>query len=109
MITHLVGLAHLIAQGLLVGAGLFLTLKYLLPAFLFLHLLVSYIYLGTNPFWDFVSTTASNLLRPLRALRFGKLDFAPVVGILLLFVLLQWLPNFVLRELLKRNLTLWPQ
>ncbi|HWW02711.1 MAG TPA: hypothetical protein VNZ64_23630 [Candidatus Acidoferrum sp.] len=101
--------AHLAEQGLLVGVGLFFTLKFLLPVFLLLHLLVSYVYVGTNPLWDFVSTTSHNLLRPIKALRYGKLDLAPVAGVLLTLVLLHWLPNLVLRWLLERNLTLWPQ
>jgi hypothetical protein len=109
VLTRARSLLHLVEQGLLVGAGLFFTLKYLLPVFLLLHLLVSYVYLGTNPFWDFVSTTAGNLLRPLRAVRYGKLDFAPLVGVLLVLALLHWLPNFLLRKLLEKNLTLWPQ
>jgi len=102
-------LAHLAEQGLLVGGGLVLTLKYLLPVILLLHLIVSYVYLGTSPLWDFISSTARNLLRPVQALRYGKLDLAPLAGILLILLALHWLPNYVLRKLLEKNLTLWPQ
>jgi hypothetical protein len=101
--------AHLVAQGLLLSIQLFLTLKYVLPVFLFIHLIVSYVYLGSNPIWDFISTTARNLLSPLRGLRFARLDFAPVAGVILISLLLHWLPNRILAELAKRNLTLWPQ
>ncbi len=102
-------LAHLAEQAFLVGGGLVLTLKFLLPVFLVLHLVVSYVYLGTSPLWDFVSNTARNLLRPVRALRYGKVDLAPLAGILLILLLLHWLPNYVMRRLLEKNLTLWPQ
>jgi hypothetical protein len=102
-------LTHVAEQGLLVGGGLFFTLKFLLPVFLLLHLFVSYVYVGTSPFWDFIATTARNLLRPLKALRYGKLDFAPAVGILIILALLHWVPNLVVRKLLEKNLSLWPQ
>ena len=53
-----------------------------------LHLLNSYIYFGKHPFWNYVTAEAQTLLRPLRAvpLRAGKADFAPVVGIVLVFL-----------------------
>ncbi len=101
--------AYLLGQGLLISAGLVFTLKYLIPPFLFLHLVASYVYLGSNPLWDFVSTTARNVLVPLKWLRFAKLDFAPVAGVALVFLLLHWLPNFILNYLALKNLTLWPQ
>jgi uncharacterized protein YggT (Ycf19 family) len=104
-------LAHLFEQGLLVGSSLFFSLKYLLPVFLFLYLLASYIYLGKHTLWDFISTTARNLLAPLRGLplRFSRLDFAPIAGVALIFLLLHWLPGFVVAALDRRHLTLWPQ
>ena len=54
-----------------------------------LHLLNSYIYFGRHPFWNYVNAGAQTLLRPLRAvpLRAGKADFAPVVGIALVFLM----------------------
>jgi hypothetical protein len=36
------------------------------------------------------------------------LDFAPLLGIVLLLVLLHTLPYLVLRDLLARNLPVWP-
>jgi hypothetical protein len=101
--------AHVVAQGLLVSAGLVLTLEYLLPIFLLLYSLVSYVYLGSSPLWDFVSATARNLLVPIKSWRYGKLDFAPLAGTVLIVALLHWLPNLLLWKLLQRNLTLWPQ
>jgi uncharacterized protein YggT (Ycf19 family) len=103
--------AHLTGQGLLVSLGLLLSLKYMLPVFLLLHLVASYVYLGSNPLWDFVAATAGNLIAPLRGLplRFGKVDFAPVVGVVLILGLLQWLPNLVLDKLAAAKLSAWPQ
>jgi uncharacterized protein YggT (Ycf19 family) len=91
-------------------------LKSILPLFLFLHLLVSYVYLGSSPVWDFISLTARNLLAPLKwlPLRTRRVDFAPLVGIVLILLLLVAVPHFV-QVLLKSeplkqyNLTLWPQ
>jgi hypothetical protein len=42
-------------------------------------------------------------------LRWGRVDFAPLVGIILLLLLLHALPNLVLSQLSRRNLTIWPQ
>jgi len=102
---------HLLEQGLLVGAGLYLSLKYLLPVFLLLHLIGTYVYLGHNPLWGFVSTTARNILAPLRRLplRYAMVDFAPLAGAVLIFLLLHVLPVHGLPWLEKQyHLKLWP-
>lgn len=96
---------HLVEQGLLLGVALCLSLQYFLPLFLFAHLISSYVYLGTNPLWDFVGVTSRNLLKPLRSvpLRFAKFDFAPLVGAALIFLLLHWVPNRVMSAMAARN------
>ena len=80
--------AHRIEESLVIGLGSYLTWKYLIGALLVLHLLNSYIYFGKYPFWAYVNAEAQTLLSPLRAvpLRAGKVDFAPVVGIALVFL-----------------------
>jgi uncharacterized protein YggT (Ycf19 family) len=101
---------HLAEQGLLVGTALYFTLQYLLPLFLFLHLIASYVYLGASPLWEFIGATARNLLRPLRwlPLRLARFDFAPVAGVVLIFLLLHWLPKFILGQMAEHNVSLWP-
>ncbi|MGA3283590.1 MAG: hypothetical protein ABSD57_03925 [Verrucomicrobiota bacterium] len=81
--------AHRIEQSLLIGLGSYLVWKFVIGALLALHLLNSYVYLGKHPFWHYVNATAQTLLKPLRAvpLRAGKVDFAPVAGIVLAFLL----------------------
>lgn len=103
--------AHLIEQGLLVGTALYLSLQYVLPLFLFAHLVASYVYLGANPLWDFVAATARNILAPLRRvpLRLARFDFAPVVGVVLIFLVLHWLPNLILAAMAQHRLSVWPQ
>ncbi len=102
--------AHLVEQGLLIGVALWFTLQYLLPVFLLLHLVTSYVYLGSNPVWDFVGATARNLLVPLGwlPLRIGRLDFSPFVGVLLLLLLLHWMPNLILGRMAENNVSPWP-
>jgi uncharacterized protein YggT (Ycf19 family) len=80
--------AHRIEESLVIGLGSYLTWKYLAGALLVLHLLNSYIYFGKHPFWSYVNAEAQTLLSPLRAvpLRAGKVDFAPVVGMVLVFL-----------------------
>ena len=103
--------AHLVEQGLLIGTALYLSLQYVLPVFLFLHLIASYVYLGSSPLWDFVGATARNLLTPLRRLplRIARFDFAPLAGVILIFSVLHWLPNFILRTMAQNNVSTWPQ
>ena len=103
--------AHLVEQGLLAGLGLYFSLKFLLPAFLFVHLIACYVYLGNSPLLDFIGTTAHHLLAPLRRLplRLGRVDFAPVVGMVLILLLLHALPDFIVGKLGEMKLNLWPQ
>lgn len=87
-------------QALLIGLCAYLTWKYVLVALLLLHLLNSYVYLGNRPLWNFVNGAARKLLAPLRPLplRWGMMDFSPVVGMALVFVAAElagrWLPRF---------------
>src|SRR5262249_257393 len=52
-------------QSALTGVAVYFSLKYLLPAFLLVHLIASYVYLGKNSVWGFIHATARNLLSPL--------------------------------------------
>jgi uncharacterized protein YggT (Ycf19 family) len=78
--------AHRLEQAGAIGLGVYLSWKYLIGAVLGLYLLNSYVYLGRHWFWNFVSVTGHNLLLPLRwlPLRFGRIDFSPLVGIALI-------------------------
>ncbi|MGA2789042.1 MAG: hypothetical protein ABSF60_16100 [Verrucomicrobiota bacterium] len=80
--------AHRIEEALAIGLGSYLAWKYLISALLVLHLLNSYIYFGKHPFWAYVNAEAQTLLSPLRRvpLRAGRVDFAPVVEIALVFL-----------------------
>jgi hypothetical protein len=102
-------LSFLLAQGCLIGLALVFTLKFLLPPFLFLHLILSYVFLGSHPLWDFISATAGRLLLPLRRVRVAKLDFSPLAGVALILILLHWLPDYLLARLAAKNVILWPQ
>jgi len=83
-----VSVAHRLEESLVIGLGGYLAWKYAVSALLVLYLLNSYIYFGKHPFWNYVATEAQTLLRPLRVvpLRVGKADFAPVVGMVLVFL-----------------------
>jgi uncharacterized protein YggT (Ycf19 family) len=83
-----VSAAQQIEAALIVGLNSYLVWKYVIAALLALHLLNSYIYFGKNPFWSYVNAEARTLLSPLRALplQAGKVDFAPVVGLALVFL-----------------------
>jgi uncharacterized protein YggT (Ycf19 family) len=78
---------HRIEESLAIGLGSYLAWKFIAAALLVLHLLNTYIYFGKHPFWNYVNATAQVLLSPLRKipLRAGKVDFAPVVGIVIIF------------------------
>jgi uncharacterized protein YggT (Ycf19 family) len=88
---------HRLEQSLVIGLGAYLPLKFLIAGLLCLYLLNSYVYLGDLPFWSFINHTGGQLLRPLRMLplRIGKLDFAPLVVLALVFLA----ASFAAREL----------
>ena len=88
VIPPLVSPVHRIEESLVIGLGSYLAWKYLIGVLLVLHLLNSYIYFGKHPFWAYVNAEAQTLLSPLRLvpLQAGKADFAPVVGIVLVFL-----------------------
>jgi uncharacterized protein YggT (Ycf19 family) len=87
--------AQLCGQATIVGLGSWLLWKYVIGTLLLLHVVSSYVYLGNAPFWRFISLTASNLLRPLAwlPLRMGKIDFAPLLALVLLAFTVWCTPN----------------
>ena len=76
------GMLARIEQASLVGLGSYLAWKYLIIGTLCLYFVSSYIYFGKQPLWQHLDVIARLLLMPLRPLplRFGKIDFAPIVG-----------------------------
>jgi uncharacterized protein YggT (Ycf19 family) len=83
-----VSVAQRLEQSLVIGLGSYLVWKFPAGAILSLHLVNSYIYFGRHPFWKYVNVTAPTLLAPLKKipLRAGKVDFAPVLALGLLFL-----------------------
>jgi uncharacterized protein YggT (Ycf19 family) len=79
----------LAGQGAIIGCMSYLGWKYLIVGLLLVHLVNSYVYLGNQPFLGFINGTSRNLLTPVRwlPLRIGKVDFSPLVGIALVFLL----------------------
>jgi len=79
--------AHRLEESVIIGLNSYLLWKFIAAALLVLHLLNTYIYFGRHPFWNYVNATAQNLLAPLRKipLRAGRVDFAPVAGIAIIF------------------------
>jgi len=107
---------NLAGQALVVGAAIYLSLKYLLPVVLLLHLISSYVFLGNNPFWEFVGTTARRIVAPLNrvSLRVGRVDFTPLIALTTLLLMLNAIPitRWVCREYfpkstLQRELNRW--
>ncbi|HSU56086.1 MAG TPA: hypothetical protein VLT36_18660, partial [Candidatus Dormibacteraeota bacterium] len=77
---------------------------------LILHLVSSYVYLGSSPFWEFISRTSTTITAPLRKLplRLARVDLTPVLGVILILCVLEWLPNLTLSKLSAANLSTWP-
>jgi uncharacterized protein YggT (Ycf19 family) len=98
--------AQLLEQAAVIGASSYLGWKYLIVAVLLFHLLNSYVYLGKQPFWSFVSVSARNLLAPLRwlPLQIGRLDVAPVVGIALVLLITESIARLPRTRLYQEHL-----
>lgn len=77
-----------IEQSIIVALGVYLVWKFPIALLLTLHLLSSYVYFGQHPIWNYINTIAQKLLRPLGKipLRVGRVDFAPLLGLVLLFL-----------------------
>lgn len=84
-------------QALLVGLGSYLAGKVLIGGALALNFVSSYVFFGRHPFWHQLDEVSRRLLAPLRRLplRVGKVDFAPVLGIVLVFLLAHFAENGV--------------
>jgi uncharacterized protein YggT (Ycf19 family) len=80
---------RLLLQGVFIWANLLVGAQYMIAGALVGHLINSYVYLGSQAIWSFISATATSFLRPLRwlPLRFGRFDAAPILGLGLLFLL----------------------
>ena len=76
-----------LGESLIIASQSYLIWKFPIAALLMLHLLNSYIYFGRHPIWKYIDATSQTLLRPLEKipLRLGKVDFAPIIGIALIF------------------------
>jgi uncharacterized protein YggT (Ycf19 family) len=77
-------LAGRFQQSLILGISSYLLWKFPLGAILLLYLVNSYIYFGKHPFWKYIAVTAQTLLREI-SLPIGKVDFAPVLALAVLF------------------------
>ena len=84
-------------QALILGVSSYVLWKFPLGGILLLYLLNSYVYFGKHPFWKYVSATAQTILRPLQRipLRVSKVDFAPLVGLALIFLVAHFAQNGV--------------
>lgn len=80
-------LAQKFQASAVIGLSSYLVWKFPAGALLLLHLLSSYIYFGKHPLWNYIDQTAQKLLRPLKSipLRVGRVDFAPVLAIAIVF------------------------
>lgn len=74
---------HLLEQSAVLGLSVYPVAKHVVGVLLGLHLLNTYVYLGGHPVWNFINATGKRMLMPLKPLplRFGKMDFAPLLGI----------------------------
>lgn len=73
---------QLASQAALIGAGVWISVGWMLCGLLLLRLINTYVYLGTHPFWDFVHQVGGVALRPLEWMpaRIGKLDLTALIG-----------------------------
>ena len=90
-------IAHRTEQSLIIGLASYLAWKHIIVGVLALHLLNSYVYLGSHPFWKNISLVARRLLWPLHRLpmSIGKLDLSPALVIVLVLAVTQCVENGV--------------
>lgn len=90
-------------ESLIIASQAYLVWEFPLVVLLLLRLLNSYIYFGSHPVWNYADVTGEKLLQPLRKipLRIGKADFAPMVGIVLVFLIAEFAERGLSRILFK--------
>jgi uncharacterized protein YggT (Ycf19 family) len=78
-----------IEQAVVVGLGSYLAWRNLILVLLLLYFLHSYVYFGKHPFWEHLDLLGQRLIAPLRRLplRWGRFDFAPLGGLILVILL----------------------
>lgn len=88
IIPHPTAAAERIEQSIVIGLDSYLSWRFPLGLLLLLHIVSSYVYFGKHPFWKYVEVTAQKILSPLRGLplRLGRMDFAPIVALTLIFL-----------------------
>lgn len=80
-------------ESLIIAVQSYFIWEFPVAVLLVLHLLNNYIYFGRHPVWNYADVTGQMLLRPLKRipfLRIGKVDFAPVVGIAIVFCIAEF-------------------
>ena len=80
---------HRLEQGALIGLSSFLTWSHVLAVLLLLQFINTYVHLGEHPLWSYVNALTRTLLQPFRVIpmRFGKVDFTPLVALALIYLL----------------------
>lgn len=73
---------HVVQQALVLALSTFISWAFPLAWLLGLHIVNSYVYLGTHDFWNYVNATAREVLRPFRILplTIARVDFAPMLA-----------------------------
>ncbi len=81
-------LLHRLEQGLLIAGSACLTWSHLLAGVLLVFLVNSYVHLGVHPLWSFAHSVGTTVLTPFRRLPLvmGRLDFAPLVVLCLMYL-----------------------
>ncbi len=92
-----------IEQSIVIGLDSYLAWFFPLGLLLFLYLISSYIYFGKHAFWKYIEVTAQKLLSPLHGipLRVGRMDFAPVIALAVIFVVAHSLEHGVYLKFAK--------
>ncbi len=100
IVPHVRSASQLLAQAAWIGLAGYLGWKYLIVGILLLHLFNSYVYVGNHPFWNFINASARHLLAPLHRLplRAGRVDFAPLVAIALIFLVTEGVSRLPTKE-----------
>lgn len=83
------GIGMVMAQGVMLSLGIWLKMRWVIWGILLLYILSTYVYFGSHPFWFYVAMVGRQLVRPLSGLplRLGKVDFAPLVMAVIIFVI----------------------
>jgi hypothetical protein len=96
IIPNAKSVSHNLEQAALFCVAALLLWRWLFLLIFAIHFINLYVYLGTHPFWNYMSQVGATLLWPLKWFRFGRVDLSPILGAAVVFLACEIIQRWVI-------------